>query len=500
MSSWVGSSLHAAPRVTGRPARSTPWLSGVLALPLLHQALAVLTIAVLAAPAVTPAAGLERHLFPAAVTVVAGWLAARRRFAAYATFCLWLFMLTPLVRRLVDLHAGYVQGNDLMLAPYLALVWSAGALPRFFLARGGRAQWPFAAVFAAILYGFVLAAAQGRSLPAVLDLLRWAMPPLLACAIIARGAADPEAWRQLCRELGALALLALPLLGLYGLYQFVVAPAWDAAWMLNTGMWSIGLPYPFQIRVFGTMNSPASLAYFLQALILIALTLRSPLRWVGVGLGAAALAVSLVRSAWVGLAVGLVLLPLLAPLRVRASFLVLMAGALILAPVALSSPQVEKLVSERVQSLTDLGTDQSVAVRSQGYAQTLDETSRRPWGEGLGIVNVAASYSDRVRVIDGGPIEVVLSLGVVAGFIYLGAVGALLLVALLRAISGDDGGITSAARVIALVQILALYSLNSLTGEIGMLFWASVAVIIAAPRGGSQARPVIQGVSGAAGS
>lgn len=487
MSSWAGptSRLQAAP-IASRPIASrrsvASALSGLFALPVIHQALAVATIAVLAAPAVTPAAGLERHLFPVSVTLVAGWLAVRGRFAAYVTFCLWLFLLSPLVRRLVDAHAGYVQANDLMLAPYLALAWSAGALPRFFLTRGGRAQWPFAAVFAAIFYGFALAFAQGRILPAVLDLLRWAMPPLLACAIIAQGAADPATWRALCRELQALALLALPLLGLYGLYQFVAAPTWDALWMLNTGMSSIGLPLPFEIRVFGTMNSPASLAYFLEALILIALTLRSPFRWVSIALGAAALAVSLVRSAWLGLAIGLAVLPFVAPTRVRASLLILLAGAMVLTPVALSFPRVEKLVADRVRTLTDLGTDKSMTERSQAYAETVDEMSRKPWGEGFGIANVAANYTDRNRVIDGGPIEIVLSLGGLAGFVYVAGVAALLIAALVKPVFGDDGGITSATRVIALVQALALSSVNTLTGEIGMVFWTSVAVIIAAPK------------------
>jgi len=500
VSSWAGPSASLRAEPFGRSVPSAPRRAGRFAFPLVHQALIVATIAVLAAPAVTPAAGLERHLFPVAVTLVAGWLAVRGRFAAYVTFCLWLFFLTPFVRRLVDLHAGYAQANDLMLAPYLALAWSVGALPQFFLSRGGRAQWPFAAVFAAIFYGFAVAFTQGRVFPAMLDLLRWAMPPLLACAIIARGAADPEGWRRLCSELRALTLLALPLLGLYGLYQFVAAPAWDVAWMRNTDMPSIGLPYPFQIRVFGTMNSPASLAYFLEALILIGLTLRSPLRWGSMGLGAAALAVSLVRSAWVGLALGLALLPLVAPTRVRASFLILLAGAMVLSPVALSSPRVQKLVADRVHTLTDLRTDKSLTERSQAYSEAVDELSLQPWGEGLGIANVAANYTNRQRLIDGGLIEVGLSLGVVAGLVYFGAVAALLIVALIRPVFGDDGGITSATRVIALVQTLTLASVNSLTGEIGMIFWTSVAVIIAAPRQDQRPELVFQGRRGVAGS
>lgn len=449
---------------------------------LLRQALMLAMVALLAAPAATPAAGLARLSFPAGAALIAGWLLLRGRLRAYVTFCLWLFLLTPFVRRLADAHAGYVQGNTLMLAPYLALAWSVLDLPRFMLARGGRAQWPMALVFAAILYGFLLALAQGRLFPATLDLLRWVTPPLLACSIVVRGGAAPAAWRSLCRELGALALLALPLLSAYGLYQFATAPEWDVLWMLNTDMSSIGLPHPFQIRVFGTMNSPASLAYYLEALILITLTLRSPLRWPNVALGLAALAVSLVRSAWLGLAAGLVLLLILAPLRVRVAMMMALAAAALMSPVVLSTPRLEKLVSERVATLTDIAQDKSFSERGASYAEAWQEVSLQPLGEGLGIANVAANYTDRQRVIDGGPIEILLALGVPAGLIYIGATATLLIAATIRPILASDSEIASAFIVIALVQALALASVTSLAGEIGVVFWTSVAVVLASPK------------------
>jgi hypothetical protein len=449
---------------------------------LLRQALTLASVAVLAAPAVTPAASLARLSFPLGAALIAAGLILRGRLAAYVTFCLWLFLLTPLVRRLADEHAGYVQGSTIMLAPFLALAWAALDLPRFMFIRGGRAQWPMAIVFATLLYGFVLALGQGRVFPAVLDLLRWATPPLLACCIVSRGGADPAAWRALCRELCALALLALPLLSVYGLYQFATAPVWDVVWMLNTDMKSAGLPQPFQIRVFGTMNSPASLAYYLEALILITLTLRSPVRWLNVGLGLTALAASLVRSAWLGLGAGLVLLLILAPLRVRAALMVALAAAVLLSPVALSTPQLQKYVTDRVATLADVSQDKSFSERSAAYAEAGRELAAQPLGEGLGIANVAANYSDRQRVIDGGPIEILLSLGVPAGILYLGAVAVLLIVATVRPVSGADREVAHAFIVIAIVQALALASVTTFAGEIGVIFWTSVAVMLAAPK------------------
>jgi hypothetical protein len=449
---------------------------------LLRQVLTLTAVVVMAAPAVTPAAGLERLIFPACAALAAGWLRLRGRLSAYVTFCLWLFLLTPCVRRLADAHAGYVQGNTLMLAPYVALAWAALDLPRFLLVRGGRAQWPMAVVFCAILYGFLLALGQGRVFPAVLDLLRWATPPLLVCCIVLRAGADPAAWRALSRELSALALVALPLLSLYGLYQFATAPIWDALWMLNTDMKSIGFPLPFQIRVFGTMNSPASLAYYLEALILITLTLRSPIRWLNLAVGLMALATTLVRSAWLGLAVGLIVLMIRAPLRVRASLMAVLACAALASPLALSDPHLQKVVSDRFSTLTEIGQDKSYSERKAAYDDALRELSAKPLGEGLGIANVAANYSGNERVIDGGPIEVLLSLGAPVGLLYLAATVALMIVAILRPVLGVDNEIASSFIAIAIVQALAFSSVTSLVGEIGVLFWISTAMMLAAPR------------------
>jgi hypothetical protein len=449
---------------------------------LLRQALMLATLAVLAAPAATPAAGLTRLSFPAGAALIAAWLALRGRLRAYITFCFWLFLLTPFVRRMADAHAGYLQSNMLMLAPYLALAWSALEAPRFILTRGGRAQWPMAIVFATILYGFVLGLVQGTGFPAVLDLLRWATPPLLVCCIVARAGADAAVWRALCRELGALALVALPLLSAYGLYQFVKAPVWDVLWMQNTHMGSLGLPYPFQIRVFGTMNSPASLAYYLEALILITLTLRSPIRWLNVALGSTALAVTLVRSAWLGLAAGLVLLLAVAPLRVRAALMVALGATVLMSPVMLSEPHIEKYVADRFATLADVSQDKSFSDRFAGYADAWRELSAQPLGEGLGIANVAANYSDRQRVIDGGPIEIFLSLGVPAGLLYLGATAILLITAVIRPVFVIDSEITSAFIAMAIVQALAFASVTTFVGEIGVVFWISLAVMLAAPK------------------
>lgn len=445
---------------------------------LIRQTLLLLCIALLAAPAVTPLAGWVRWTFPACSTLLAGWLALRGRTAPYLTWCLSLFLFTPFVRRLVDDQIGYSHANVLMLAPYLAVAWAALQAPRFFLTPGRPAQWPIALVFAAILYGFVLALAAGRLFPGTLDLLRWSMPPLLACYIIARS----EDWEAVCSELRAWAILALPLVSIYGLYQFVAPPSWDGNWMLHSGMNSIGQPQPFEVRVFSTLNSPASFAYYVEALLLITLALKLRLRWFGVALGMAALAVTLVRSAWLGLAIGMLLFLLRAPLRVRASALLLALAVVAVGPLALTNARVEDVVSSRMETLYNVGGDKSLSERLKSYSDSLRELSDDPWGKGLGITNVASNYTDEIRVIDGGPIEILLSTGLIFGSIYLIGVGLVLIAAIMCPAPLRYGDVFVACATIATVQALAFSSVTTVVGEIGILFWLAAGLVLAAPK------------------
>ncbi len=42
------------------------------------------------------------------------------RFGQYVIFCIWLFLLTPELRRLVEFYAGWEPADMLVLAPYAA--------------------------------------------------------------------------------------------------------------------------------------------------------------------------------------------------------------------------------------------------------------------------------------------------------------------------------------------------------------------------------------------
>ena len=87
------------------------------------QAFALSTLALLGLGAFTPLAAFVRWALPAGVTLAAGYLVLRQRPGGYVSLCLWSFLLTPFLRRVVDVHVGYSQANVIMLTPYLATSW-----------------------------------------------------------------------------------------------------------------------------------------------------------------------------------------------------------------------------------------------------------------------------------------------------------------------------------------------------------------------------------------
>jgi hypothetical protein len=68
--------------------------------------------------------GVLQYLFPIAAVLTAV-LIERRSLTGYLSFVIWLWMLTPLVRRLADLQSGWHEPSLILLAPYGATAYPA---------------------------------------------------------------------------------------------------------------------------------------------------------------------------------------------------------------------------------------------------------------------------------------------------------------------------------------------------------------------------------------
>lgn len=406
-----------------------------------------------------------------------GWLAWREGAAASASTAVLLFAVSPLLRRLADLGAGYDPAGLMLLGPLAALLVPAAEL-RALLRRG--AAWPEGGAPLVLMglcatYGVAVSLVLGQLLPALTAAVKLAAPMLFGVWVQRRAAAGEG--EAIAAAVGRAFLLALPAMGLYGLFQYLDPQPWDRAWMLHSGMDSIGVPEPFQVRVFATMNSPTSFAACAACGLLLAGFGRAGWLRALVALPAlVGLLLSQVRAAWIGLAVGLLWCALFPRTRARAGWLALAVPAAIL--VAVSSPDLSEVVTRRLETLGgSVGEDGSGAARLGQFVAIYAAADELLPGLGLAVV---AAGPPGLRVLDGELAVAWVRMGLVAGTVYLLALAWAGGQALARVARRPEAGpVVLGAALAALLAQAPLITVAS--AETGFLFWLFRALLLAGP-------------------
>lgn len=429
----------------------------------------LLTVLVLPAALYLTQRGQQAAMvYLAANTLLAMGLLARRS-PWYAGQCILLFCFTALVRRLIDLQAGWNPSNPVLLTPYLCSLLAVAGFFRYWLQRNPRYIGRVLCLLLCIAYGVVLAMFDGRVNAALVDAIKWSVGPIFAVYILS----EADRHEPLRRVIEPCLVWSGAIMGIYGVAQYVLMPAWDAEWMRNVmdlGMTSIGQPEPFQARVFSTMNSPASLGIMLIAGLVLALKRGVGVASLTVPPMLAALALCQYRSIWAAtaIAVALVAIPRRACLP-RANVVALAAIGAIALTVVAADPRIREPLVLRVTSLSTLQTDDSLRTRLGEYAD-LTRNDHLVFGEGLAI-NGASLRLDkgRVEVIDGALIETLRGLGVIAGSVFLLSVAGLAGPLLLAPPSA--GRQLYYDRAIVLSVLVQLPMSNVFTGELGFCAW-----------------------------
>jgi hypothetical protein len=360
--------------------------------------------------------------YPVLALAIALWL-HRRSTGGYVTFVLWLWMLTPLARRLADWQGGWRDPSLILLTPYLVTAWPAALrLGRGLLALAEVVRVPsrraapahgglvfgLAAAGAAIGIPFGLITAPNAAIMAGLN---WFVP--LAFGWSVASAARPD---EIERAVIDTFRYAPFVLGVYGMWQFVAPQPWDTAWMINTELTTIGRPVPFEVRVFSTMHSPGVLGSFL--FVPLVLWLAQPtIRGLPAACAATiGLVLSQVRTAWLGLAVSAVFVLAALPHRIRARVLVLGAVAALCVTPFLFLPDVADMAAARFATLTEPDSDASALSRLEGHLLAFDFVATRPLGAGLGVgdprVDQVMSLNDSMLV------ATLVQFGIVGAFLY----------------------------------------------------------------------------------
>ena len=402
--------------------------------------------------------------------------------ATYVGFVFWSWLLTPFLRRVFDLRFGYHPASLLLVGPVLVTAVAGFTLLRRAQTLRGTTYVPFLLALFALLYAYTVGLIRQPIVAATYDLLNWGGPLLFGLHLALE-------WRRFPRMRSVLtniALWGMVVTSAYGLYQFIDPPAWDRVWVYNAEMYSVGLPVPFLIRVFSTMNAPASFAAFLIFAVLVGLP--APQRWkfFALALGLTMLLLTKTRSAWGAFLVGALVLQLRQPLRSLPRQWIALAVVLLLAAPAITHPRVLKAVAGRAASLSRLEEDRSYRERLQITSYVVQRLKRNPAGEGLGQIGSAGKLrasnvgtgAGAVTALDSGPLEVFSVMGWMGGALFtLAMIG--LLIPIARERRGRRDAVTNGATAAVVALLTASLFGNVFNGVSGVMFWSAVGLATA---------------------
>ena len=354
--------------------------------------------------------------FVTVVTVVAVHLSSRRA----GLVALWLtWLLMPFIRRLFGLSEGYDDADPLAAAPFVATA-IIGSIELRRSTLSGRAK----------LVLFCGAAGLSFGIPAglIYD------PRAAAFAILAYGgtllafAAGYREDRRLETTLAAVLRIAGPPIALYAILQAMAPlPAWDDVWLKEVEFVSAGTQEEGTLRAFATLNSPGTLAVVLGLAVIGTLTARrfGPVQVVSLLILLAGIGVTLVRSVWVGLALALVLLVVLAPGRIGRRALIVAAVAVVAVPFVAGGSPIASNIGERAGTLGDVGGDTSAQARIATPQALVPVAIREPIGVGLGQAGEASRLTAQgaLRATDNAFLSMLLQCGPVGLLLLATAVG-----------------------------------------------------------------------------
>lgn len=422
--------------------------------------------------ALSGGASLVKPACPVIVALLAlAWSAGRP--AAFLDLLLWSLVLSPLLRHVVDWHAGFSQSNPVMLSPYCAAFAASPSVLRY-LVTGRRYLIEILALIGLVGLGLGLSLSTGLLRDGLMTAMRWLAPVWVLIYLLSQAAALDTMRTRIRRTFS----VAIPAASLYGLVQFVSILPWDAAFMREAPITSIGYPLPFLVRIFSTMNSPGSFAAMLCTGLLLMLPHVSMPLWV---LGLAALALTTQRAAMAALLLALLVLALVGrDRRMRRGLVRLGLSLIVSLALVLSVPGAALKVSGTVGSVARLADDTSAQDRWAQYLDVLPMLDQQQEGRGLGWpTNDFYIRAGGSVPLDSGLIDIFVSLGVIGGGLFLCALASLTVQGWLIVRRSPDA---AAAELAA-----CLYGLSQLpfgsqhAGEHGMFLFLGLGLLLARP-------------------
>lgn len=385
----------------------------------------------------------------------------------YVGFCWWIWFLTPFVRRYADFRSGFTDPSPILLAPYFVTLVSLVTILRSLPSANRRGSLPFLLSLVGVLYGFLVGVIKTSPVSASVRSLEWFTPIVLGHHLFINWRDYPEQ-RQ---NIQTVFLWCVLITGSYGVYQYMVAPEWDTAWLINTDLRSAGAPEPQGLRVWSTMHGPGVFASVMMAGLLLLLTNVKMLSLPAMAVGYLSFLLSLVRSLWLGWFVALLNLAIFLKPKFQVRLVVIIAvAALCVVPLTLVEPFSE-VISARLDSLSNLEGDTSSTDRQATYQALL----------GPALVNVIGDGIRSGAIYDSAVLETLISLGWIGSTFYVSGLF-LLLLRLVGSAQIRNDSFASTARAITIGMFSQILFGSSMLGLPGMILWSFLSIGLAAQK------------------
>jgi hypothetical protein len=395
----------------------------------------------------------------------------------YASFTWWMWFLGPFVRRAIDYQCGYVTPGPWNLTPMLVTGISLMTFVRYFPQFCNQEGLPFILCLGSVLYAFFVGLIYHPISDAtVLPLLAWLTPILFGFHLFVHWREYPS-YRQTIQQTFLWGVLVM---GVYGIWQYFVAPGWDRFWLTNVDNPTYGFPAPLKIRVWSTMMIPQSFAANMMAGLLLLFATPGNLRFPAAGVGYLVFLLSRARAAWLSWLAGLFvfLFSLKARLQMRLIISIAVAMAIVL-PVTAIAP-FSTVITSRLQTFSNLAEDTSYQARLEGQNELFGRAILQFLGTGLGT-KLDTTTSD-IAAYDNGILLMLFTLGWFGTLPYLAGIG-LLFAKLFQSSESRFDSFASAARAIAVSHFFVQIGLNPpMMGDFGMVLWGFLSLSLAAQK------------------
>jgi hypothetical protein len=430
---------------------------------------------------------LLRVAIPAVASLLALVLYFQRPIV-YVQFTLWIWFLTPWLRRLVDWRFGFAEPNFILLTPFLVAAIAGITLFRRDPQFPMRIPPTFVFCGTAIFYGFVVGMVLHPSGETIYGFVNWLSPLLFGLHLCMRWQ-DYEKHRDAIRRTFVLGILVM---GIYGIYQYAVAPALDVYWLFNVQSPnslapSFGLPEPFLLRIWSTLNAPGPFADVMMVGLLLLLGTKSKLKIPAALVGYFTLLLSAVRTAWLGWVVGIVL-----TLRRSKPILLIrlaLSGALLAVCLVffMKVQPLQSQVTDRLQTMSSLESDSSFSDRAAMYEALTTEALTAPFGSGVSNSNEWHNF-----MIDSGFLVIFLSFGWFGTVAFLTGVVLFLWHTRKNSSSENLDEFQIACRAICIALLMQMVGGNVFTGVLGAMFWIFAGMIFASQTHGEQEPALVE--------